>query len=115
MSVNHVDFVNTRLLAPLKSTDLVMKLQPVRGLRDKLNRLPIGDYVYLVLQMHSVIEVVKYTHTAELPTASAITLAIERGQHNTTATSFSFGSCVRSEFTKSVFDELLAHRLEQQP
>lgn len=48
MSVNHVDFVDTRLLAPLKSTDLVMKLQPVRGLRERLNRLPIGDHIYLV-------------------------------------------------------------------
>lgn len=113
MSVNHVDFVDTRLLAPLKSTDLVMKLQPVRGLRERFNRLPIGDHIYLVLRLHSILEVVKYTHTAELQPASTITLAIERGQHDTVATSFSFGSCVQSEFTKSVFDELLAHRLEQ--
>jgi hypothetical protein len=111
MPVNHLDFVATRLAVGAKSTDTVIKLQPVRGLREKFNHLPIGDFVYLVLQIHGITEVVKYTHTAALPVAATLTIAVERGQHDTVATSFPFGSCVSTTLTKRVFDELLTQRL----
>lgn len=107
MPVNHIDFVDTRLAAALKSTDTQMKIRATRGLLRKINALPIGDHAYFVVQTHGIVEVVCYTHTSELAAATPLTLVVERGQHDTVATSFPANTCVRTELTKSILDEIM--------
>lgn len=105
MPVNHVDFVDTRLAVAIKPTDTTIRISVVRDLRDRINRLPIGDHAYFIIQVNKYIEVVKYTHTKALPSENVLTLAVERGQHGTRATSFPAGSCVYTEITKAFLDE----------
>lgn len=104
--LNYINFFHARLSKPLRSTDTVINLHAQDGVLRRLNSLPIGDHVYLAITYRSRVEVVRYTHESELTTAGAhIMIAVERGQHDTAAISFPFGTCVRTEITKQLLDE----------
>lgn len=110
MSVNHIDYFDARLMVGIKPADTVLTLQPMRGLLEKLNALPIGDHIYIHLRVGATVEVVKYTHVAELPKQQKIVLPVERGQHGTVISSFPYGSCVGTRLTKHFLDEWWAEK-----
>ena len=110
MQVTHVDFIDSRLSAAFASTSNSLVVSNEHGLSDKLNKMREGDYAYIIISACHMTEVVKYTHTEKLQR----TLHVERGQHGTTATSFPFGSCVRSEVTASILRELVKQMIKEE-
>lgn len=109
--LNHIDFFQSRLEARLDSTMTVMRIRASHGVLDRLNKLPEGDHIYLVLRYRNRVEVVKYTHTQPLQlNAGQVVLPIERGQHDTTITSWGAGICVSSELTHYVLNEWWAQK-----
>lgn len=106
--LNHVDHLSSRLAAPLTSTMTSVRLRDVYDTRSRLNKLPVGDHIYLIVSYQGRQEVVKYTHTQELTSDKGdIVLPVERAQHGTVRTSWPTGTCVRTEYTFSVAKEQL--------
>ena len=71
-------------------------------------RLPDTDYCYATIRSNG-----KYEHV-KIMAVKGDTLHVERGQHGTTATSFPFGSCVRTEVTGSILRELVQQMIKEE-
>lgn len=98
-----LDHFSYELQCHIKPTDteLVLNGNAIK----RLNEIPVGDHVYLVLSGYDKYEVVKFTRQNDLTCNKVI---VERDVENKGAKNFPRHTCVKHEWVKRVMDEYIA-------
>lgn len=108
--LNFVSGLAAVLVKPLRSTDTVLTVLTPQAVM--LNKVGLGNHVYLELSYNGNTEVVRYDHTATIPSNPQRTdIAVTRDVEGTGIFNFPIRTCAKVGVNKSTLVELIQQAL----
>ena len=113
MPIKFISNVCVRLTKPMSDTATEITIRTDDAV--KLNKLGVGNYTYLVFSYNGNSEVVKYTHTANIPASTKSTvITVERDVEATGVYNFPMKACGCVDTSASAVIDLAAESAGEQ-